>query len=66
MKMYTCIKSFKTAFFGDKTTERIEIKENTDWFLAGKESDNRVVLCNNEIELVIGKKILKEYFKQWG
>ena len=36
MKMYTCIKSFKTAFFGDKTTERIEIKENTDWFFGRK------------------------------
>ena len=62
----TCVKPFKTAFFTDKSTERIEIKEDTDWFLARKESDDRVVLCNNEIELVVGKGILKEYFRQWG
>ena len=66
MKMYTCVKPFKTAFFTDKTPERIEIKEDTDWFLARRESDDRVVLSNNKIELVVGKGILKEYFRQWG
>lgn len=52
MKIYTCTRTFKTTLFkGKETPERIEIKEGTDWFLAGREFDNRVVLCNNEIEL---------------
>ena len=64
MKIYTCTRTFKTTLFkGKETPERIEIKEGTDWFLAGREPDNRVVLCNNEIELIIAEGVLKGNFE---
>lgn len=66
MKMYTCIKPFKTAFFDNGETKRIEIQKDSDWFFIKKETQNRVILCNNKIELMIGEKILKENFNQWG
>ena len=66
MKIYTCEKTFKTTFFIGGNVERIEVKEGSDWFLARKETQDRVVLCNNEIELVISKGVLKDCFKQWG
>lgn len=65
MKIYACIKSFKTTLFDDKV-ERIEINEGTDWFLAKKLSEDRVILSNNKIEINIAKEILIRYFKQWG
>ena len=66
MKMYTCEKAFKTTFFNNGNVERIEVKEGSDWFLARKETQDRVVLCNNKIELVIAKYVLKDRFRQWG
>ena len=47
----------------NETPERIEINSGTDWFLAKKESNDRVVLCNNKIELVVANDILKSHFK---
>lgn len=66
MKMYTCEKAFNTTFFNNGKVERIEIKEGSDWFLARKETQDRIVLCNNKIELVIAKDVLKDHFRQWG
>lgn len=65
MKIYECIKPFKTTMFkkNNETPERIEINSGTDWFLAKKESNDRVVLCDNKIELVVANDILKSYFK---
>lgn len=64
MKIYTCTRTFKTTLFkGKETPERIEIKEGTDWFLEKKESDDRVVLCNNKIELIIAESVLKGNFE---
>lgn len=65
MKMFTCIKPFKTTLFGEKI-ERIEVEKYTDWFLVKKETNDRVVLSNNKIELIIARKLLNENFKQWG
>lgn len=67
MKMYTCTKEFKTTIFeNSKKPERIKIEVGSDWFLAKKESEDRCVLCNNKIELILSEKILKNYFRQWG
>lgn len=66
MKMYTCEKAFKTTFFNNGNVERIEVEEGSDWFLARKETQDRVVLCNNKIELVVAKDVLKDRFRQWG
>lgn len=66
MKMYTCERTFKTAFFNNGSVEHIEIKEGSSWYFVRNESQNRVVLCNNKIELVLAEKLLKEYFRQWG
>lgn len=65
MKMYTCTKAFKTTLF-DKEPTRIEVEEGFDWFLAKKLKDDRVVLCNNKIELIVANGVLKEHFRQWG
>lgn len=66
MKMYTCENAFKTTFFNNGNVERIEIEEGSDWFLVRKETQDRIVLCNNKIELIIAKDVLKTHFKQWG
>lgn len=66
MKMYTCEKSFKTTLFDNGESKRIEIEKGSDWFLAKKTTQDRVVLCNNKIELIIAEKILKDNFRQWG
>ena len=64
--MYTCKKTFKTTFFNNGNVERIEIEEGSDWFLARKETQDRVVLCNNKIELIIASGALKDNFTEWG
>ena len=66
MKMYTCEKPFKTTFFNEGNVERIEVEEGSDWFLARKETQDRVVLCNNKIDLIIAKDVLKDRFRQSG
>ena len=66
MKMYTCEKPFKTTLFNNGEAKRIEVKKGSDWFLAKKETQNRVVLCNNKIELIIAEKLLRDNFWQWG
>lgn len=66
MRMYTCEKPFKTTFFNEGKVERIDIEAGSDWFLARKESQDRLVLCNNKIELVIAKDVVKERFREWG
>lgn len=66
MKMYECTKEFKTTLFDNNESERIQIKVGSLWFVAREISDDRLVLCNNKIELILSKKIVKEYFKRWG
>lgn len=66
MKMYTCKKLFRTVFFNNGKTERIKIEKDSIWFLARKETKNRIVLCNNKIDLIIAEKLLKDNFQQWG
>ena len=51
MKMYTCEKAFKTTFFNNGSVERIEVEKDSLWFLARAETQDRVVLSNNKIEL---------------
>lgn len=64
--MYTCIETFKTTLFDDGEPKRIEIQKDSDWFYVRKETQDRVVLSNNKMELVIAKKLLDEKFKGWG
>lgn len=66
MKMYTCEKAFKTTFFNNGSVERIEVEKDSLWFLARAETQDRVVLSNNKIELVIAKDVLKDRFTRWG
>ena len=66
MKMYSCEKAFKTTFFNNGRVERIEVEKDSLWFLARKETQDRVVLSNNKIELVIAKGVLKDCFAKWG
>lgn len=66
MRMYTCEKPFKTTLFDRDNVKRIEIKSGTDWFVARKENQDRIVLSNNKIEIIIGEKILKDRFRKWG
>ena len=64
--MYTCTETFKTTLFDDGEPKRIEIQKDSDWFYVRKETQDRVVLSNNKIELIIAKKLLDEKFRGWG
>mgnify|MGYP000186655212 FL=1 len=66
MKMYECTKEFKTTLFDNNETERIKIEVGSLWFYGGKMSDDRLIFCNNKIELTLCEKMIKEYFKRWG
>lgn len=66
MRMYECIKEFKTTLFDKNELERIKIEIGSIWFVAQKLSDDRYVLSNNKIELILCKNLLKSNFEQYG
>jgi len=64
--MYTCTESFKTTLFTGDVPQRIVVEKDSLWFLDKKLADDRVMLCNNKIELNIARKILEDKFTRWG
>lgn len=67
MKMFEFMKNFKTTLFVDTKTEIIEIEKGSLWFFVSKDDrKNRVVLCNNKIELDIASDILETHFERFG
>lgn len=64
MKMYSCIKSFKTTLFGDEP-KRINIENGSLWFEAIRKS-GKIILCNNKIELCVSDNLLKSHFERFG
>lgn len=67
MKMFECMKNFKSTLFVEGKTERIEVEKGSLWFIASTDNrKNRVVLCNNKIELDISSDILKTHFDRFG
>lgn len=65
MKMYSCIKSFKTTLFGDEP-KRISIENGSLWFEATRKSGDKIILCNNKIELCVSDNLLKSHFERFG
>ena len=66
MKMFNCIEPFKTTLFKNGEVIRTEIEKESLWFLVKKESQDKIILSNNKIELTISEKILNDKFKRWG
>lgn len=66
MRMYECTKEFKTTLFDKNELERTKIEIGSIWFVAQKLSDDRYILSNNKIELILCKKLLKSNFEQYG
>lgn len=64
--MYICENAFVTTFFNNGNVNRIEIEKDSNWFFVRKETQNRYVLCNNKIELVLAENVLKDKFRKWG